>query len=166
MPDISTVNNLIEKLLSQPLKSVPLVFNGSNVERKYLEIQNFISSIDIQYIEETSLRALAGFLQYTPLSLFNEEELLILLYLDYAYIENTTVVSREERFNIHQPIYDIGTTILNDPEFDDLKSSGSQSYNDINSEEVLRNPKRFQFLRSLNSQLSLEYLAQILSSQL
>lgn len=141
-----TINAIIDKLLQQPNRINPLQFNSVKSKVKLKELKERITDL---YIPETSFAVLSTFLQNTSLSIFTDEELIVLLKFDYSFIENKTITTNQSQQNLNKPYYDSLGTVINVEVRDRLK---------INTD--------FKFLHTINSTLSTEFLISFLLAQI
>lgn len=146
MPSTITVNEVINKLTTQPNKRSTLVLNSLEAIKKYKELLNKITTPNVS---DNSLRVLGAFLQHTSLDLFTQEELLTLAQFDYSKIENTKIVLDIDNQQLNKPYYDLDDKLIN-----------------LSLEDNINLKNNFQRLLSINKQLSLEYLISYIINQL
>ena len=142
----TVANEVIGKLLSQPLKDRQLVFNSPAANKKFTQLRAIITDI---YIDESNIRTVAAFLQFVDLSLFTTDELNYLVRFDYSRIEAQKIIPDLDKQDLNNPYYDLDNTIINI---------------DLDTRRQLRN--KFTSLLSINKSLSLAFLVNYIISQL
>lgn len=146
MPSPDTVNSAIDKLVAQPNKQRPLIFNSLEATRKYTELTQRLTTVNVS---DVNVRALAGFLQFTSLDIFTDEEIETLAQFDYCRIENTKVVKDLDTQDLNRPYFDLDDRLIN-----------------ISRQDRIDIKSNFQRLLSINKQLTLQYLVSYIINQL
>lgn len=146
MSSPDTVNAAIDKLVSQPNKQRPLIFNSLEANRKYIELTQRLTAVNIS---DVNIRALAGFLQFTSLDLFTDEEIEALAKFDYCKIDNNKIVSSVDTQDLARPYFDLNDRLIN-----------------ISRQDRINIKSDFQRLLSINKQLTLQYLVSYIINQL
>lgn len=140
-----TINSIVDKLSTQQNRVTPLVFNTPLAKKKLKELNKRITAL---YIEDTSRVVVATFLQNISLDLFTDNELVTLLQFDYSFIENKTIIGNVNTVNLNKPYYDLSGTIIN-----------------VADDERFNIDETFQFLNTIHSTLSVEFLLSYILSQ-
>lgn len=146
MPSPDTVNAAINKLIAQPNKEKPLIFNSLEANKKYIELTNKLTAVNVS---DTNVRVLAAFLQFTSLDIFTDEEIETLAQFDYCRIENTKIVKDLDTQDLNRPYFDLNDRLIN-----------------VSRPDRINIKSNFQRLLSINKQLTLQYLVSYIINQL
>lgn len=106
---MSDLNNVVRKIKEQRSSNSQYKCNGQVVEQRRTELANRLT------LDEATLTAAAIFLQYTDLTRFTDEELIVIAESSLQDLQYSGEVTQIERIlDPNNPSFDIDGVVLND----------------------------------------------------